>query len=197
MSGESSVTPLATHRSSLITNSPAPVPALIIVGRVRKAHGVRGDLVVEALSDDPDAVFAAGRRVIAGTATGDPSKDRRELHITSSTPFKGGYIVHFTEIADRDAADLWRDRFLLVPADELAPPGENELYIHEIPGMRVELQSGELVGTVADVFELPQGLTLDVTRERGSIMIPYDRVVTSVDRDARVIRIDPPLGLLD
>jgi ribosomal 30S subunit maturation factor RimM len=63
--------------------------------------------------------------------------------------------------------------------------------------MRVELQSGELVGTVADVFELPQGLTLDVTRERGSIMIPYDRVVTSVDRDARVIRIDPPLGLLD
>jgi len=197
MSGESSGFTPTTHRSRLITNSLRPVPALIIVGRVRKAHGVRGDLVVEALSDDPDAVFAVGRRVIAGTASGDPSKDRRELHITSSTPFKGGYIVNFTEIADRDVADLWRDRFLLAPADELAPPGENELYIHEIPGMRVELESGELVGTVADVFELPQGLTLDVALERGSIMIPYDRVVTSVDRDARVIRIDPPLGLLD
>jgi 16S rRNA processing protein RimM len=173
------------------------VPALIIVGRVRKAHGVRGDLVVEALSDDPDAVFAVGRRVIAGTATGDPAKDGRELHITSSTPFKGGYIVHFEEITDRDAADLWRDRYVLAPADELAPPDENEIYIHEITGMRVELESGELVGTVADVFELPQGLTLDVARERGSIMIPYDRVVTGVDREARVIRIDPPLGLLD
>jgi 16S rRNA processing protein RimM len=173
------------------------VSDLIIVGRVRKSHGVRGDVVVEALSDAADDVFAAGRRIIAGTTTGDPTKDRRELHITSSTPFKGGYIVHFDEIVDRDAADLWRDRFLLAPADELVPPAEDEIYIHEIPGMRVELESGELVGTVADVFELPQGLTLDVSRERGSIMIPYDRVVTSVDRQMRVIRIDPPLGLLD
>lgn len=170
---------------------------LIIVGRVRKAHGVNGAVVVEALSDDGDAIFSAGRRVIAGTTTGDPTKDRRELHITSSTPFKGGYIVRFDEIADRDAADLWRDRFLLAPDDELVPPAENEIYIHEIPGMRVELESGGLVGVVTDVFELPQGLTLDVARERGSIMIPYDRVVTSVDRQARVIRIDPPLGLLE
>jgi len=170
---------------------------LIIVGRVRKAHGVNGAVVVEALSDDGDAVFSAGRRVIAGTTTGDPMKDRRELHITSSTPFKGGYIVRFDEIADRDAAELWRDRFLLAPDDELVPPAENEIYIHEIPGMRVELESGGVVGVVTDVFELPQGLTLDVARERGSIMIPYDRVVTSVDRHARVIRIDPPLGLLE
>jgi len=170
---------------------------LIIVGRVRKAHGVNGAVVVEALSDEGDAIFSAGRRVIAGTTTGDPTKDRRELHITSSTPFKGGYIVRFDEIADRDAADLWRDRFLLAPDDELVPPAENEIYIHEIPGMRVELESGGLVGVVTDVFELPQGLTLDVARERGSIMIPYDRVVTSVDRQARVIRIDPPLGLLE
>jgi len=170
---------------------------LIIVGRVRKAHGVNGAVVVEALSDEGGAIFSAGRRVIAGTTTGDPTKDRRELHITSSTPFKGGYIVRFDEIADRDAADLWRDRFLLAPDDELVPQAENEIYIHEIPGMRVELESGGLVGVVTDVFELPQGLTLDVARERGSIMIPYDRVVTSVDRQARVIRIDPPLGLLE
>ena len=170
---------------------------LIIVGRVRKSHGVRGDLVVEPLSDNASSVYTAGRRIIAGTTTGDATKDRRELHITSSTPFKGGYIVHFDEIADRDAADLWRDRFLLAPDDELMPPAEDEIYIHEIPGMRVELESGGLVGTVTDVFELPQGLTLDVARDRGSIMIPYHRVVTSVDRQTRVIRIDPPLGLLD
>ena len=170
---------------------------LLIVGRVRKAHGVRGDLVIEALTDDAALVFSSGRRVIAGTTTGDPSKDLRELHISAANPFKGGYIVHFDEITDRDMADLWRDRFLLAPADELAPPAENEIYIHEIRGMRVELESGEVVGTVADVFELPQGLTLDVARDNGSIMIPYDRVVTGVDRDARIIRIDPPLGLLD
>jgi 16S rRNA processing protein RimM len=173
-------------------------PELIIVGRVRKAHGIRGDLVVEPITDEPDAVFAPGRRVIAGNASGDPSKDRRELHVTSSTPFKGGYIVHFTGIEDRNAADTWRERFLLLPADELQPLGEDEVYVHELLGMGVELESGETVGTVIDTYDLPQGLTLDVKRDgRSTVLIPYDRIVTGVDRILRVIRIDPPAGLLD
>ena len=163
---------------------------LIIVGRVRKAHGVRGDLVVEPITDEPDAVFAPGRRVIAGTASGDPSKDRRELRVLASSPFKGGFIVHFEGIPDRNAAELWRDRFLLVPADELEPLGEHEVYVHELRGMRVELESGEGVGTVIDTYELPQGLTLDVKREKDSVMIPYDRVVTNVCHD-RCVCPDP------
>jgi len=174
-------------------------PELIIVGRVRKAHGIRGDLVVEPITDEPDAIFAPGRRVFAGTASGTPLKGPRELHVTSSDPFKGGYIVHFAEIADRTAADTWRDRFLLMPADELEPLGDDEVYVHELPGMRVELVSGEVVGSVKTVYELPQGLTLDVGKEGTgkSVLIPYDRVVTRVDREARVIEIDPPVGLLD
>jgi len=172
---------------------------LIIVGRVRKSHGVRGDLVVESITDDPDQVFAAGRKLVAGTVTGDPSKDRRELTIASAQPFKGGFIVHFDEIADRTIADTWRDRYLLLPASELEPLGEDEVYVHDLLGMRVELVSGETVGTVEELYELPQGLTLDVRRDNspGTVLVPYDRIVTSVDRDARVIRIDPPTGLLD
>lgn len=172
-------------------------PELIIVGRVRKAHGIRGDLVVEPITDEPDAVFASGRRVIAGTATGDPAKDAQELHIASASPFKGGYIVHFTEIDDRTIAELWRDRFLLVPADELEPLGEDEVYVHDLLGMHVELESGERVGVVTATYELPQGLTLDVDRGGRSVLIPYDRVVTGFDRASRTIRIDPPMGLLD
>lgn len=170
---------------------------LVIVGRVRKAHGVRGDLVVEALTDDPDGVFSPGRRLVAGTVSGDPAKDRRELTIVSAQPFKGGFIVHFDGIADRTIADTWRDRFLLAPASELEPLGDDEVYIHDLLGMRVELESGEPVGTVEELYELPQGLTLDVRRQNGTVLVPYDRFVTSVDRDARVIRIDPPVGLLD
>jgi 16S rRNA processing protein RimM len=170
---------------------------LIIVGRIRKAHGIRGDLVVEPITDDPDAVFTQGRRFIAGTTSGDPARDHPELRLEVASPFKGGFIVHFDGIADRNQAELWRDRFLLVPDDELAPPTDDEIYVHELPGMRVELASGDVVGTVLDTYELPQGLTLDVQRERGTIMIPYDRVVVGVDREARVIRIDPPTGLLD
>src|SRR6185312_314391 len=106
-------------------------PELVIVGRVRKAHGIRGDLVVEPITDEPDAVFAPGRRVFAGTVTGEPAKDRRELHVTAASEFKGGLIVHFDEISDRTAAETWRERYFLLPADELTPLGDDEVYIHE------------------------------------------------------------------
>jgi 16S rRNA processing protein RimM len=170
---------------------------LIIVGRIRKAHGIRGDVVVEPITDDPDAVFSPGRRLVAGTVSGDPAKGTPSLHVDSANPFKGGYIVHFAEILDRNAAETWRDRFLLAPSEELTPLGDDEVYIHELTGMRVELVSGELVGTVVETYELPQGLTLDVQRERDTVMVPFDRVVASVDRATRLIKIDPPAGLLD
>ena len=172
-------------------------PELIIVGRVRKAHGIRGDLVVEPITDEPDAIFTPGRRVIAGTVSGDPAKGAPELHVATANPFKGGYIVHFAEITDRDVAETWHGRFLLLPSDELTPLAEDEVYVHELLGMRVELESGEPVGTVLDTYELPQGLALDVQREHDTVMIPFDRVVTSVDRATRVIRINPPTGLLE
>jgi 16S rRNA processing protein RimM len=170
---------------------------LVIIGRIRKAHGIRGDLVVEPITDEPDAIFAAGRRVFAGTAAGDRAKDGLELHIESAQPFKGGYIVHFAEITDRTVADTWRERYLLLPSDELEPLGEDEVYVHELPGMRVVLENGDTVGEVDCTYELPQGLTLDVKREKGSVLIPYDRIVTSIDRVLRTITIDPPEGLLE
>jgi len=174
-------------------------PDLVIVGRVRKAHGIRGDLVVEPISDEPDAISASGRRVFAGNAPGDPARDGKTLTISSVTPFKGGYIIHFDEITDRSAADTWRERFLLVPSDELVPLAEDEVYVHELPGMRVVLTTGDEIGVVDGTYELPQGLTLDVKRTTSpaTILIPFDRIVTSIDRQTRVITIDPPVGLLD
>jgi 16S rRNA processing protein RimM len=169
-----------------------------IVGRARKAHGIRGELAVEVITDAPDAVFASGARVFAGTTTGDLAPDRRELHIAHAAPFKGGFIVGFREITDRTEAERWRDRYFLVPAAELPPLEGDEVYVHELIGMRVDLASGVQLGTVTDVYELPQGLTLDVQRENGTVLLPFnDQVVTAVDRDARVITVNPPEGLLD
>jgi 16S rRNA processing protein RimM len=177
-------------------------PEFIIVGRVRKAHGIRGEVVVEPITDAPDAIFASGRRVYAGTATGDLAPSRAELHVASSRPFNEGFLVAFAEVPDRNVAETWRGRYLLVPADELPPPGDDEIYVHELPGMRVVLESGEPVGTVEETYELPQGLAIDVRREppreRETVLILYDeRTIRSVDRDARVIVVTPPEGLLE
>lgn len=170
-----------------------------LVGRVRRAHGIRGELVIEALTDAPDAIFAAGRRVFAGTREGDVTPQRQELRILHATPFKGGFIVAFEGIEDRTAADAWRDRFLLVPEGEVVPPGEDEMFIHDLVGMQVVRVSGEPVGEVIQVFELPQGPLMEVGRPGGNaVLLPFDdQTVREVDSVARVIRVDPLEGLLD
>jgi 16S rRNA processing protein RimM len=177
-------------------------PAFIIVGRVRKAHGIRGEVVVEPITDAPDAIFASGHRVFAGTAAGDIASDRAELHVESSRPFNDGYLIGFAEVPDRNAAETWRGRYLLLPADELPPPREDQVYVHELPGMRVELEDGQLVGTVEETYELPQGLAIDVRRapprDQETVLVLFDeRTIASVDRDARLIVVTPPEGLLE
>ena len=174
-------------------------PEFAIVGRIRKAHGIRGEVVVEPITDAPDAVFAPGRRVFAGTAGGDRADDGSELSVTQARPFKEGLIVRFEQIADRNAAELWRDRYLLLPLAELAPLGEGEVYIHDLVGMRVLLVSGEPLGTVTEVYELPQGLALDVARETGgSVVLPFNpEVVKQVRAADRIVEVDTPAGMLD
>ena len=177
-------------------------PEFIIVGRVRKAHGIRGEVVVEPITDAPDAVFASGRRVFAGTATGDLAPARAELHVASSRPFNEGFLVAFAEVPDRTVAETWRGRYLLLPAGELPAPGDDEVYVHELPGMRVELESGEIVGVVDATYELPQGLAIDVRRaaprDGETVLLLFDeRTIASVDREARRIVVTPPEGLLE
>jgi 16S rRNA processing protein RimM len=175
-----------------------------LVGRVRRAHGIRGELVVEALTDAPDAIFAAGRRVFAGTADGDlalegNTGEPRELRVLHSTPFKGGLIVAFEGIGDRSTAESWRDRTLLVPDAEIEPPADDEIFIHDLIGMRVVRLSGDEVGEVVEVFELPQGLVFEVRRhDRRPVLLPFnDQTVTTIDSEARVITVDPIEGLLE
>ena len=169
-----------------------------LVGRVRRAHGIRGELVVESLTDEPDAVFASGRRLFAGTIDGDPSPDGATLTVAASKPFKGGVIVRFAEIADRNRAELWRGRYLLAPLSELTPPAEGEVYVHQLVGLRAELPSGDELGPVLGTYELPQGLVLEVDRPGGSVLIPFrDDVVVRLDVAGGVVVVDPPDGLLD
>jgi len=177
-------------------------PAFIIVGRVRKAHGIRGEVLVEVITDAPDAVFASGRRVFAGTAGGDISTSRQELHVRTVRAFNEGLLVGFDEVPERNAAEMWRGRYLLLPAEELPPPDEEEVYLHDLIGMRVELVDGMTVGTVSELYELPQGLALDVRRaeprDDETVLILYDdNTIASVDKERRVIVVTPPEGLLE
>ena len=105
-------------------------------------------------------------------------------------------------LVDRNAAESWRGRYLLLPVEELPPPDEDEVYMHDLVGMRVELAGGTPVGTVEEIYELPQGLAIDVRRaaprQTETVMLPYDeRIIASVDKAARVIVVTPPEGLIE
>lgn len=169
-----------------------------IVGRVRRAHGVRGEVVVQLLTDAPDAIFAPGARVFAGTPSGELGTNPPQLHVEGARPFNDGLLVTFEEIEDRTAADLWRDRYLLVPTEELEPPGEDEIWLHELIGLEVQRTDGTVVGTVIAFYELAHGILLEIRRANDTVLLPYrDEFVVAVDVDERRLVVDPPEGLFD
>ena len=178
-----------------------PAPEWVIVGRLRKSHGLRGEIIVEPITDAPAEVFSAGRVLFAGDASGDPLPHPPELTVRETRPHANGLLaVRFDEMSDRDEASRWTNRYLFSPAAELEPPADGEVYLHELEGMRVVLESGERVGTVTGVFELPQGIALDVARDpgEGSVLIPFNEVfIHEVKRADRTVVIAPPPGLLD
>ena len=183
-----------------------PASEYAIVGLIRKAQGIRGEVVVEPLTDKPDVIFASGSRVFAGTTTGDLAPAREisgveqvpTLTIASSKPFKKGFIIQFEELSDRDSAELWRGRYLLAPFSELPPLEEDQVYLHDLVGMNVVSTTGEKLGEVTTFYELPQGLVLDIRTQRGSVMVPYrPEVVVRTDLDERTIVINEELGFMD
>lgn len=169
-----------------------------IVGRVRKPHGIRGDLVVQPICDDPAEVFAAGQLVYVGDDTGVPDVATDPIEVVHGRPFKDTWLVGLRGVRDRNDAELWRGKHLLALATGLRPLATGETYLHELTGMHVVDVRGESVGEVASVDQLPQGLLLNVRTARGESSIPFvDAIVVGVDRDARVITVDLPAGLLD
>lgn len=180
------------------------LPDCAAVGRIRRPHGVRGELAIEVLTDEPDAIFAPGRRVFQGTPEGalwlDPrTRQPRELSVKALRPVKDGYLLTLVEIADRTEAEKWNGRTLMVPVEELSEPDEGEVFAHELVGMQlVDAATHAPIGEVVEFYELPQGLLLEFRTPRGVASMPFvEEFVDEVDRDGRVIRVRLPDGLLD
>lgn len=173
---------------------------LAIIGRIRKAQGIKGELLVEPITDTPDALFASGRRVFAGDSFGNAPEEPDTLTITSAKVFKETLrIVKFAEIADRNAAELWSHRYLFAPESDLAPPADDEVFVQELFGLVAETPDGERLGRVADVVEVPQGLLLEIARESGApVLLPYrpEMVREVLVHEGKVI-VTPVEGLFD
>jgi 16S rRNA processing protein RimM len=169
----------------------------LLVGRVVKAHGITGEVVVEIRTDDPDTRFAPGNRVRAKGSRG--GADERSYVIDSVREHGARLLVRLAGVADRDAADALRGSLFVIDSDDLPPIDEPDTYYdHQLEGLRVKTASGQDVGVVAEVLHTAAGELLAVQRDTGEVLVPFvGAIVTSVSLDDGTIEIDPPDGLLD
>jgi 16S rRNA processing protein RimM len=166
----------------------------LVVGRIGRAHGVKGEVAVEVRTDDPDRRFAAGSSLRT-----DPV-ERGPLTVVRSRPHSGRLLVLFQGVADRDAAESLRGTLLTVDSADSQPLDDpDEFYDHELMGLAVVTLDGSPVGEVTDVLHPPGPDLLVVGREDGGeVLVPFVRdIVPTIDVPAGRLVLDPPPGLLD
>jgi 16S rRNA processing protein RimM len=180
----------------------------VIVGRVGRPHGIRGEVVIGVRTDEPDLRFAVGAIVDVrsspddGTgADGREPADGQRLTVASARWHSGQLLVAFAGITDRTAAGELTGSWLSVDSSQLpAIPDPDEFRDHELIGLSVRTVAGDPVGVVSDVLHYGQDL-LVVRRPDGpddEFLVPFvKQMVPEVDLAGGVLVIDPPPGLLD
>jgi 16S rRNA processing protein RimM len=165
----------------------------LLVGIVRRPHGLAGEVSVEILTDFPER-FAPGSAV-----TWRRGEESRELRIASARPHAARWLVAFEGIGDMAAARALQEGELSIPAGEAMPPPEGFYYSHEVRGWAVVDASGRALGVAAGLEPSPASPLLAVTRADGTeALVPFvDGIVVEVDREKRRIVLDPPEGLME
>ncbi|HWV27896.1 MAG TPA: ribosome maturation factor RimM [Aeromicrobium sp.] len=161
----------------------------VVVGRIGRAHGIRGELSVDVRTDEPDRRFAAGQQLTGG---------RRTFTVESSRHHQGRLLVRFAEVTDRTAAEQLTGTLLEVDIDpDEVPEDDEEFYDHQLVGLSAVADERE-VGTVVDVLHLPEQDLLVIEVDGREVLVPFvAELVPEVDLAAgRLVVTDRP-GLLD
>jgi 16S rRNA processing protein RimM len=166
---------------------------MALVGRIARAHGNRGQVIVNLDTDFPDERFRPGAELF--TMRGGAVET---LTLTSVRFQNGRPVVGIAGVDTMDAAEGLAGLELRIPAERLAPLPAGTFYHHDLIGCRVETGSGTPVGIVEGVEGTLSGSRLVVAGSSGEILIPLVvGICTTIDVDAKRIVIDPPEGLLE
>ena len=184
----------------------------VIVGRIGRPHGIRGEVVIGVRTDEPDLRFAVGATLNPGRSPEGPA-DGGQLKVASARRHSGQLLVAFAGITDRTAAGELTGSWLSVDSGQLPEVADpDEFRDHELIGLNVRTAGGEPVGVVTDVLHYGQDLLVvrrgaeggDVEAGAaeggagGECLVPFVKaIVPEVDVAAGVLVIDPPPGLLD
>lgn len=165
---------------------------MVLVGRIARPHGLRGQVAVNPETDFVETRFAPGKRVSVNRAGATC-----ELTVASLRVQNGRPIVAFVGYERIEDVEPLIGCELRIPEDALETLGDGQFYEHQLVGCRVETLDGTAVGPVVRVEGGAGGSRLVVEGGRGEVLIPFVAAICSqIDVRARQIRIDPPEGLL-
>jgi 16S rRNA processing protein RimM len=159
----------------------------VLVGRVGRAHGIRGDVAVEVRTDAPDLRFADGAVLLT---------DRGPVTVEHTVWHSGRLLVRFVGIVDRSDAEGLRGLELRIPADDRGDPGEGAWWDDDLIGLAAVTPDGASLGTVTDVVHAAQVLIAVTDTGGREILVPFVRaLVPTVDVPGGRLVVDPPPGL--
>jgi 16S rRNA processing protein RimM len=169
----------------------------VVVGRIGKAHGIRGAVTVEIRTDFPELRFREGAELFAG----DPVN--ATLVVERAQEHSGRLLVWFEGSTDRTSAELFRGALLETESGtEMTPLDEDEFLVRDLIGVRVQGEDGNEIGRIDHVIHLPGHDLLAVATPAGEKLIPFvseivtEVVITGSPQDDFVL-VSPPPGLLD
>jgi 16S rRNA processing protein RimM len=162
---------------------------LVLIGRVIKPQGRRGEVVIEPLSDRPGRFPALVRAFVPGPA-GEP----REVRVESGRPHKGRWVLKLEGVSSIDDAERLRGLELRISESELDPLPEGSYYYHHLTGLRVVDREGAALGVVEDVMETGGETKVLVVRGAGGeTLLPFARTfVKAVDLAGGTIVVERP-----
>lgn len=166
---------------------------MVLVGRIARTHGIRGQVVVTPETDFVEERFHEGATVWCRTAHG-----REQLTVASMRVQKGRPIVGFDGFESIDDVERLTGAELRIPEAALQPLSDGTYYHHQLIGCAVDTVGGERVGTVVRVEGGSAGSVLEIEGPRGQVLVPLAaEICVDIDVRGKRIRIDPPEGLLD
>lgn len=165
---------------------------LLLVGRVARAHGNKGQVIVNPETDFPDRRFREGQTLLVGPEAA--AVPRRILDVRFH---RGRPIIGLEGIGTMNDAEALAGAELWMSGEAIEPLPENTFYRHELVGCEVRDTEDRLIGRVASVEGPLERSHLIVQGGGGEVMIPMVAGIVTVDLAARRIVVDPPEGLLN
>jgi 16S rRNA processing protein RimM len=172
-------------------SSPKDEPVFIVIGKFRRPHGIRGEIVMTVLTDFPELI-SPGKKVFVG--------EQHYPYLVKTTRWHGAdLLVSLEELPDRTAVEIFRNIMVYMKAEDIPDLPEGDYYIHQLVGLEVITDQDQILGTIKEIIITGANDVYLIESAQGEeILIPaIDQVVLDINQEEGKVLVHIIPGLLD